>query len=111
MPIKLTTEQIDQYREQGYLILRASEHNLFSDPTILQQWANEVKNWPLQRGKWMPYFEINDCGEKQIMRTEKFLDYHEEFRSLLCGDGLRGILAQCSGEVGLESFLIHSSPL
>lgn len=32
------------------------------------------------------------------MRTEKFMDYHEGFKGLLCGDDLRGLIGQCSGE-------------
>ena len=53
----------------------------------------------------MPYFEINDCGVRQIMRTEKFMDYHEGFKGLLCGDDLRGLIGQCSGEVDVSCYL------
>ena len=99
MGFTLTADQKQQYRDQGFLILRASEHQLLSRPSLLQEWSNEVMNWPLEKGKWMPYYEDNDRGDKQIMRTEKFMDYHDEFERLLCGDDLRGLLHQCSGEV------------
>ena len=97
----LTPDQLEQYRTQGYLILRAPDHNLFPDPALLQKWSDEVRAWPLDKGKWMPYFEVNDEGERQIMRTEKFVDYHDGFKATLFGEGLRSLLAQCSGDVSL----------
>ena len=93
---ELTQDQVNFYHENGYLVLRASEHNLV-DPVALQSWTNEVAQWPREKGKWMPYDEINSQGERQLMRTEKFADYHPQFRSLLYGQGLCSILAQVSG--------------
>lgn len=95
---KLSQQQIDQFHEDGYLLLRESEHKLV-DPAKLQQWTNEVQSWPREKGKWMPYEEITPSGEKQLMRTEKFVDYHEHFNELLCGPALRSVLAQMSGDV------------
>ena len=42
----------------------------------------------------MPYDEITPTGERQIMRTENFADYHKDFSALLHGEDLTGILAQ-----------------
>jgi hypothetical protein len=97
----LTSSQIQQYRDQGYLVLRANEHSLVQG-TELQTWTHEVANWPRVKGKWMPYDEINSSGEKQLMRTEKFADYHEQFGKLLFGEPIANILAQLSGEVSLK---------
>jgi hypothetical protein len=94
----LSQSQIQCYQDQGYLILRAGEHNLV-DPIELQRWTREVATWPRIKGKWMPYDEINSAGEKQLMRTEKFADYHEQFGKLLFGDSVAAILKQLSGEV------------
>ncbi|KAL1847181.1 hypothetical protein Plec18170_008745 [Paecilomyces lecythidis] len=93
----LTQAQIDSYHTQGYLLLRQSEHKLV-DPTDLKNWEEEVKHWPREKGKWMPYEEVNVKGERQLMRTENFVDYHEPFRKLLCGERLAEILRSLSGD-------------
>ncbi|PWI76912.1 hypothetical protein PCL_04106 [Purpureocillium lilacinum] len=94
----LSPQQLDFYEANGYLILRASEHKLVQRTSDLKKWAEQVRSWPLEKGKWMPYFEVTASGEKQPMRTEKFVDYHEDWRSLICGDGLASILKQIAGE-------------
>ena len=89
----LTTAQVEHFDTQGFLILRASEHGLV-EPDLLQQWASEVRSYPREKGKWMPYDEITSTGERQIMRTENFADYHDGFGSLLHGGRLAEILKQ-----------------
>lgn len=89
----LTDDQIARFDEQGYLIIRAHEHNLIS-PALLQQWTSEVRNLPREKGKWMPYDEITPSGERQLMRTENFTPYHSGFDSLLNGPALTSLLAQ-----------------
>ncbi len=96
-PVQLTPAQIKHFDTQGYLILRAEEHNLIS-PAVLQQWTAEVRALPREQGKWMPYDEITATGERQIMRTENFADYHSGFNTLLHGTALCGILAQLTGD-------------
>lgn len=96
----LSQEQLTFFHENGYLKLTAAEHGLVT-LTQLQQWTHEVRTWPLEKGKWMPYFEVTADGTRQLMRTEKFVDYHDQFRDLVCGDGLGGILAQLAGQVSL----------
>ncbi|KAF2484838.1 hypothetical protein BDY17DRAFT_308330 [Neohortaea acidophila] len=95
--IQLSPSQLDHFNTQGYLILRAAEHNLVSPPD-LHKWTSEVKTLPRDKGKWMPYDEITATGERQLMRTENFADYHPSFSALLHGAGLRGILAQLTGD-------------
>lgn len=92
-PITLSPEQIADFDEQGYLVIRAREHNLI-DPLQLQQWCQQVRDLPRENGKWMPYDEILATGERQIMRTENFVNFHDGFADLLHGDELTGILAQ-----------------
>ncbi|EME44303.1 hypothetical protein DOTSEDRAFT_130771 [Dothistroma septosporum NZE10] len=91
----LTDEQIANFDTQGYLILRSHEHNL-TDSTHLRQWTTEVRNLPREHGKWMPYDELTSSGERQLMRTENFVDYHQGFSSLLHGQGLANILKQAT---------------
>jgi len=96
-PLQLSQEQLDHFKTQGYLILRTSEHGLV-DPRILQDWTQEVRNLPRENGKWMPYDEITPNGERQLMRTENFVDYHAGFSGLLNGTDLCGILGQVAGD-------------
>lgn len=96
--VSLTSTQIEQYHTQGYLVLRAHEHDLVS-AAELKEWTHEVANWPRVKGKWMPYDEVNSTGQKQLMRTEKFADYHEQFGNLLFGNAIADILKQLSGDV------------
>lgn len=96
-PIKITPAQKEQFDEDGFIVLRASEHQAVV-PQELQSWAEEVSNLPRENGKWMPYDEITASGERQLMRTENFTPYHAGFSALLLGERLRGILAQLTGE-------------
>ncbi|MBE3044427.1 hypothetical protein IMZ48_18035 [Candidatus Bathyarchaeota archaeon] len=105
----LTAEQVASYLEQGYLVLRASEHDLVT-PEELKEWTDEIANWPRVRGKWMPYDEINAEGQAQLMRTEKFADYHDGYRGLLLGDGLSTLLKQLSGDVSPSSSPVKGDP-
>src|SRR5436190_21949729 len=89
--LSLTQDQIDHYHTQGYLILRASEHKLVR-PSNLQAWTDDVAQWPRERGKSMPNEQINSNGQRQLMRTEKLVDYHPESLQLLCGPGIAHIL-------------------
>ncbi len=91
---------VEQYHRDGYLLLRVEQHGLV-DPKELQAWTKQVREWPSEKGKWMPYHEVNVSGERQLMRTEKFVDYHAEFKSLLCGDAIAQILKIISGDVSI----------
>ncbi|KAG4428914.1 hypothetical protein IFR05_015601 [Cadophora sp. M221] len=95
MVFTLTQQQVDFYNDQGFLLVRAAEHGLVNGKD-LQLWASQVHDWPKERGKWMPYDEINVNGERQLMRTEKFVDYHPAFDGFLRGDGLTGVLERLS---------------
>jgi hypothetical protein len=90
--------QIEQFNRDGYLYVPASEHGLV-DPQAVQEWAKQVREWPLEKGKWMAYHEVNVDGQRQLMRTENFVDYHPDLHALLCGDHLAEILKTLSGGV------------
>lgn len=97
-----TSEQVNFFREQGYLVLRADEHKLVT-PEELKTWTEEIAAWPRVPGKWMPYDETTASGERQLMRTENFADYHNGYKKLLLGDSLRGVLAEVTGDVSDHS--------
>jgi ectoine hydroxylase-related dioxygenase (phytanoyl-CoA dioxygenase family) len=93
---KLSETQVEQYHRDGYLFLPATEHGLI-DPVKVKEWAEEVRGWPREKGKWMPYDEVNSQGQKQLMRTEYFVDYHDQLKALLYGEPLSSIMAQLNG--------------
>lgn len=95
---QLTHQQIESFHKDGFLVVKASEHKLV-DPQALKQWTEEVESWPKEFGKWMPYEEVTPSGKRQLMRTEKFVDYHAGLQELLCGDALRSTLKQLSDDV------------
>lgn len=103
----LTPAQLEHYNEQGYLILRVDEHQL-AKPEDLSAWEADVRGWPREKGKWMPYDEVNANGEKQLMRTENFVDYHDGWKSLVCGEALTGVLGQLAGDVGHSTHSIYA---
>ncbi|KAK6538331.1 hypothetical protein TWF694_011209 [Orbilia ellipsospora] len=91
----ISANQKEFYEEEGYLVLK--NPNLY-DISELQLWTQQVLLWPKETGKWMPYYEINEQGEKQLMRTEKIVDYHDGFRGLLCGDTVLSLLKSLIGK-------------
>jgi 2-aminoethylphosphonate dioxygenase len=90
--------QVEQFRKDGFLLLRLEEHRLV-DPEQLKAWSEQVHDWPTENGKWMPYYEVNTDGTQQLMRTENFVDFHDGFEELLCGNALATILKALSGDV------------
>lgn len=97
----LTEEQVASYHKNGYLLLRVNEHQLV-DPIALKQWTEDIRAWPRVKGKWMPYDEINIKGERQLMRTERFIDFHPQYKELVCGEKLAEILKAVSGDVSIR---------
>lgn len=95
---QLSQEQLAKFHKDGYLVVTAEEHKLVTG-LQLKTWANEVYSWPREKGKWMPYDEVNEKGERQLMRTECFVDYHDGLNELLRGDKLAVIMRQLAGEV------------
>jgi hypothetical protein len=94
----LSVDQIAFFEREGYIFLKAEEYGLV-DLVELRKWADEVLHWPREKEKWMLYDEINNKGERQIMRTEKITDYHPQFRDLLCGDAVLALLRELTGKV------------
>lgn len=92
---------VEQFHRDGYLLVRAEEHGLVT-PENLQAWTKEVREWPLEKGKWMPYHEVTASGTRQLLRTENFVDYHPGFHTLLCGDAVAQILKAISGDVSIS---------
>lgn len=98
---QLSPDQLGKYHKDGFLVVKAEEHKLVTGAD-LQRWANEIHSWPREKGKWMPYDEVNEKGESQLMRTECFVDYHAGLKALLCGNELLSVMNQLASHVSLD---------
>jgi 2-aminoethylphosphonate dioxygenase len=93
----LTLDQIKDYNTKGYIVLT----NLYNDKEKEQliNFVQEIESWPEEKYKWMKYYEINKLnGQKQLCRTENFIEYHQNLNNLLRKKELTEILAQLVGE-------------
>lgn len=95
-PYTLSEEQLASFDRDGFLILR----DLLDEPTTkeIQQWSQNVHDWPYEPGKWMPYEEQREDGTRVLCRTENFADFHDGFDKLFRGQRLLGILEQINKE-------------
>ena len=95
----ITDEQCTSFESDGFLHIPHEQHNLIGDVNELQNWTEDILSWPRDKGKWMPYDELNTKGNRQIMRTEKVVDYFPPVKLLLCGDKLLSLLKELTGKV------------
>jgi 2-aminoethylphosphonate dioxygenase len=91
-------EQIAQFLEDGFLVFKTQQHGLV-DPEDLRKWTQEAKDWPKVKSKWMSHEEVNIKREKQLLRTKNFVDYHQNFNDVLCGERVAGLLKQITGDL------------
>jgi 2-aminoethylphosphonate dioxygenase len=105
---QLSPDQLDKFHKDGFLLVEAEKHKLVTGAD-LPRWANEIHSWPREQGKWMPYDEVNEKGESQLMRTECFVDYHTGLKALLCGDELSIVMRQLADHVSLDPTSLSSA--
>lgn len=93
----LSTDDKASFQRNGYLIIR----DLLSpsETEDLQDWAQEVHDWPTDEDSpWMPYAEINAQGRQVLCRTENYAASHPGLNQLLRGEKLLSVLKELSGE-------------
>lgn len=98
--MKLSPEDIAQFRGSGYLVIR----RLFAGTALsdLIAWTDELEAWPEAPGEAMKYFETaRQGGQRLLQRIENFYPYHEGFRRLCDGAALQGVSSQLLGEEAL----------
>ena len=85
----LTSQQMDRWAQDGFLHIPQ-----FFDAADLQQWTQEMTDWPETAGKWMKYFESSEDGSKDRMlcRIEYFLSFHDGWRGVILDPRLMDIL-------------------
>jgi ectoine hydroxylase-related dioxygenase (phytanoyl-CoA dioxygenase family) len=93
----LDNEQVNQFRKDGYLVVRqmcsADEVETISD------WTDELAACPEEPGKTMMYFEESrDDGSRILCRIENFVPYHEGFGQLITSRRMQQAVSDLFGE-------------
>ncbi len=92
--MKLTNEQIEQFKNTGYLLVR----NLYDTDTMQQitRWTDEVSTYPEVPGKYMMYFEQSKLDPKQriLNRMEDIEPYHSGFSELFTRGAIQQVTSQ-----------------
>ncbi|MSO60080.1 MAG: phytanoyl-CoA dioxygenase family protein [Ilumatobacteraceae bacterium] len=89
----ITATQAQEYQRQGWLHTQP-----FSSLDIanIRHWVDEVQAWP-DNGDWMHYREMTDDGPR-LCRTENFIPFHPQLKSLLTSGPIIEIASALLGE-------------
>ena len=97
----LSKEQITQFKEEGFVIIR----NLFDKKEIdlLIQYTEELQNAPVVSGKEWKYFEKSKINkDKRVLeRIENFCKHHKGFNDLCVNSRITESVNNCFGEKGI----------
>lgn len=92
-PKYLTNQQIQNYKNDGFLLLKAEDFFSNQEVENLINYSNELDNWPETPGKWMKYFEKSLIDESRILqRIENFFEYHSGFNEMFNGQKFLDLL-------------------
>ncbi len=96
--MKLSTEQIEQFRNTGYLLVR----NLYDADMMkkITEWTEEVSAYPEVPGKYMMYFEQSklDAGKRILNRMEDIEPFHQGFSELFIHGDIQKVTSQLFGD-------------
>jgi ectoine hydroxylase-related dioxygenase (phytanoyl-CoA dioxygenase family) len=85
-----------EYSQKGYVVLR----HFFSENEVnnLNNWAQEIIDWPIVTGKWLKYFERLENDTTILSRIENFVLYHPELKQIIQHPDLIKLLSMLMGE-------------
>ena len=99
----LTAEQLDGWKRDGFLVIKASE--FWAAPVVdalerIRAATDEMDAWPETPGKWMKYFETSKKdGSRILQRIEYFMEHQADMGALFNNDSrLCDVAAQLFGE-------------
>jgi len=96
---QLTSEQLDNWKRDGFLVVRASQ--IWTPDTVknLISWTDEIAQWQETPGKWMSYFAKSLKDDSRLLhRVENFFPYHEGYNTMFNGSAFLSLLNQLFGE-------------
>ncbi len=94
----LTDEQIETFRQQGFVVVPGLlETDRVDD---VRTWAEDIAKWPEIPGKYMLYFdEAPDHPAGRILnRAEDLTSFHDGLHALMKSSAMRGAAEQLFGE-------------
>ena len=94
----LTDEQIQFFRDNGYLVIPELYNK--DEMQEIKNWTDEVAAYPEVPGKYMMYFEqsLNEPGKRILNRIENLEPYHAGFARLFKDTKLQGAVEDLFGE-------------
>lgn len=77
--------------EDGFVLLK--DYLSAEEANNIIKYANELENYPEEKGKWMIYFE----GDRKKSRIENILDYHPFLNQIVSGK-ISGLVEEIYGQ-------------
>lgn len=96
MSFLLSPDQLEHYRENGWLLL---DNLLGVSIEELQNEVATIASWP-EEGEWLHHFEMTDFGRK-VARTENFTPFSPLMFELLRASAISDVASQLLGEESL----------
>ena len=92
--MKLSTEQIDEFKSTGFLVIRGL-YDADKMKSVIE-WTDEVTNYPEVPSKYMMYFEESkmEPGKRILSRMEDIEPYHQGFSDLFVRGEIQQITSQ-----------------
>jgi 2-aminoethylphosphonate dioxygenase len=98
MSMKISNEQIEEFRSTGFLVIRG----LYDAERMkeITEWTEEVTNYPEVPGKYMMYFEESklEPGKRILSRMEDIEPFHKGFSDLFVRGEIQQITSQLFGD-------------
>jgi len=92
---KFSPEQLENYKRDGFLIVRAEEIWTPDQVKRLIAWTDEISAWPETAGKYMSYFSKSLKDESRLLhRVENFFPYHDQYDTAFNGEWFLSLVAQ-----------------
>ncbi|MEM7027918.1 MAG: hypothetical protein AAF410_06820, partial [Pseudomonadota bacterium] len=93
--MKLSKEQIQQFKNTGYLLIRELYGKEMMNNII--DWTEELSNYPEVPGKYMMYFENSKLKNKRriLSRMEDIEPFHRGFSELFTNGSISRWLRRC----------------
>ena len=85
-------DDVEHFNEHGWVLTRSHR-----DVDAVARWVDEVAAWPDDDGPWLHHREMSDTGP-QLCRTENFVPFHEELRTLLTAGTMLATASALLGE-------------
>jgi hypothetical protein len=103
----LEPEALDHFTRTGWLLTEPLD---VATTAALARWVDEVSAWP-DDGEWLHYREATDHGPR-LCRSENFVPFHGELRTLLTTGALLDIATALLGEPAVlyKEKINHKAP-